>query len=165
MVRATFFGRADSDVIDWLRASATERWRTYNIRDVDTVGIELGAQKTFTNGAFVRTEYTGLNLDAAAVNLLSKYVLDYAPHSFVAAASVPLPNRFHVAPRLEYRQRSRSSGRTDYLLLDTRVGRRFARSFELFVEGTNLLDAQYQEIAGVAMPGAAMSVSLAIGTR
>jgi hypothetical protein len=92
-------------------------------------------------------------------------VLDYAPRSFAAAASVPLPGRFHVAPRLEYRRRSRSTGTADYVLLDTRIGRRIGRSLDLFVEGTNLFDVSYQEVAGVPMPGAAMTVSLAIRPR
>jgi hypothetical protein len=50
------------------------------------------------------------------------------------------------------------------VLLDTRLGRRINRTFDLFVDGTNLFDVEYQEIAGVAMPGAAVSVSLAIAT-
>jgi hypothetical protein len=37
--------------------------------------------------------------------------------------------------------------------------------FELLVDGANLLDAEYQEISGVAMPGATVSVSLAVGIR
>ena len=118
--------------------------------------------------------YTGLSLDASAVDQLSKYVLDYAPHSLTVAASIPLPGDVRVAPRLEYRERRRPyaqpnatvavEGR-DYALLDLRVGRRFASRYELFVEGTNLFDVAYQEVAGVAMPGAAWSVSLAIGAR
>src|SRR6185503_2563930 len=107
--------------------------------------------------------YTALDVDAAAVNQLSKYVLDYAPHSFVAAAAIPLPGRFSVAPRLEYRHRSRSTGTFDYVLLDARIGRHVGQHMELFVEGRNLLDENYQEIAGVAMPGATVAVSLAIG--
>ena len=158
---ATVFGRADRDVIDWLRPTSLDRWRTYNIREVASRGVELGARKTFANGAFVQGSYTGLDLDAEAVNQLSKYVLDYAPRSFAAAASIPLPARFHAAPRLEYRRRSRSSGVTDYVLLDARVGRRLSRFLDLFVEGTNLFDVSYQEVAGVRMPGAAMTVSLA----
>jgi iron complex outermembrane receptor protein len=165
MVQATLFGRADEDVIDWLRATTADRWRTFNIRDVDTVGVELGARKTFAGGAFLQAHYTGLNLEAAAVNQLSKYVLDYAPHSFTAAASMPLAGGFQVAPRLEYRLRRRSSGEADYLLLDARVARRFNRVLELFVEGTNLFDVNYQEVAGVRMPGAAMTVSLALHAR
>ena len=160
MLQATLFGRADHDVIDWLRSSTTERWRTYNIRDVDTTGVELGARRAFANGAFVHAQYTTLDVDAAAVTQLSKYVLDYAPRSFTVAALLPLPGRFHAAPRIEYRRRSRSSGITDYVLLDARIGRRLASAFEVFVEGTNLFDVSYQEIAGVRMPGVAMSAGL-----
>jgi outer membrane receptor protein involved in Fe transport len=70
-----------------------------------------------------------------------------------------------VAPRLEYRRRSRSTGTSDYVLLDMRLGRRINRNFDLFIDGTNLFDVSYQEIAGVPMPGAAFSVSLAVSAR
>ena len=170
MLQVTAFARADEDVIDWLRPTVADRWRTYNIRDVDTRGVELSARRTFAGGGFVQAGYTAVDLDAAAVDQLSKYVLDYAPHSFAAGAAVPLPGRFSVAPRVEYRHRTRATGpqstaTQDYVLLDARVSRRFSQMFELYVEGTNLFDREYQEIAGVAMPGAAMSVSLAIAMR
>jgi iron complex outermembrane recepter protein len=163
IVQATMFGRADSDVIDWLRPTVADRWRTYNIRDVDTRGLALGVRKTFGSGPMILAEYTGLDVDAASVDQLSKYVLDFAPHSFVAAAAIPLPREFSVAPRLEYRRRSRTTGTSDYVLLDARIGRRIGRHLELFVEGSNLLDEQYQEVAGVAMPGASVAISLAVG--
>ncbi|MNC86948.1 hypothetical protein D3C83_26380 [compost metagenome] len=92
-------------------------------------------------------------------------MLDYAPRSFTAASAVALPGGFTLAPRLEYRRRTRSSGTTDYVLLDARVGRRFGRMFDLFVEGTNLFDVRYEEVAGVRMPGAAMSVALSLRGR
>jgi hypothetical protein len=50
-------------------------------------------------------------------------------------------------------------------VLDTRLGRRIGRNFDLYVDGTNLFDVTYEEIAGVAMPGAAVTVSLAINSR
>ena len=165
MLQATVFGRADDDVIDWLRPTVADRWRTFNIRDVHTLGVELGARRTFAGGAFVQAQYTALDLDAAAVNQLSKYVLDYAPQSFTAAASLPLVAGLHLAPRLEYRLRRRSAGETDYVLLDARIARRITPMLELFVEGTNLFDVSYQEVAGVRMPGAAMTVSLALRAR
>ena len=93
MSQATMFGRADSDVIDWLRPTTADRWQTYNVRDVDTLGFEVGAQKTFAGGAFVSAQFTAVDLDAAAVTQLSKYVLDYAPHSFTAAGLVAAPGR------------------------------------------------------------------------
>jgi iron complex outermembrane receptor protein len=162
LLQTTLFTRQDKDVIDWLRPTTVDRWQTYNVRDVDTLGLEIGVQKTLGSGVFVHAQYTAIDIDAATVDQLSKYVLDYAPQSFTAAAAVPLPAGFRVAPRVEYRRRSRSTGTSDYVLLDTRLGKRISRMFDLCVDGTNLFDVDYQEIAGVAMPGAAVSVSLAI---
>jgi outer membrane cobalamin receptor len=159
-VGATVFGRFDHDVIDWLRASAAERWQTYNIRDVDTVGMEITVRRNLADGSFVQAGYTTLDVEAADVTQLSKYVLDYAPHSFVAAAAVVLPAALQVAPRLEYKRRTRSTGTSDYAVFDVRVSRRFGL-YEIRVEGTNLGDAVYQEVLGVAMPGRGASISLA----
>jgi iron complex outermembrane receptor protein len=163
-VSGTIFGRAEQDVIDWLRPTTADRWRTFNIRDVDTAGVELAASRTFATGAFLQVAYTGLDVQAASVTQLSKYVLDYAPHALSAAAIVPLPLDIRVAPRLEVKHRTRSTGTSDYALVDLRVSRRFG-SYELRVDGTNLLDADYQEVLGVAMPGTAFSASVAIGVR
>jgi iron complex outermembrane receptor protein len=161
---ATLFGRVDHDVIDWLRASTAERWRTYNIRDVDTLGVELTANRTLPGGAFLLVAYTGLDVQAAGVTQLSKYVLDYAPHTLTAAFVVPLPAGVRFAPRVEYKHRTRSTGTADYTLLDARLARRFG-AFELSAEGANLLNQSYQEIALIPMPGRAVSVSLSVTAR
>jgi len=161
-VSGTVFGRLDDDVIDWLRPNTSERWRTYNIRDVDTLGVELALTRTLAAGAFVQAGYTFLDVDAAAVSQLSKYVLDYAPHGVVAAGSVPLFARVQLAPRFEYRHRTRSTGESDYALFDVRVSRAFGR-YDIRVEATNLANASYQEVTGVAMPGRAFTVALAVG--
>lgn len=162
VLQGTVFGRADRNVIDWLRDSPAERWRTYNIRSVAARGVEAGVRRSFAAGMFVLAEYTGIDLDAAAVRQLSKYVLDYAPHTVVAAGLFPAPGGVRVSPRVEYRRRQRSAGRLEYVLIDVRVARRLTRGLELRVDGTNLLDRSYQEIAGVDMPGASMAVSLAV---
>jgi iron complex outermembrane recepter protein len=170
-LHATVFGRADNDVIDWLRPSTAVRWQTYNVRDVNTKGVELSVSRSLPRGGFVQVGYTALDLDASAVDQLSKYVLDYAPHSLTAAASIPLPRRFRLAPRLEVRERRRpypvatggtALGDRDYALFDLRLARRFGEHYELAIEGTNLFDVSYQEIAGVAMPGAKWAVALAV---
>jgi iron complex outermembrane receptor protein len=163
VVQGTAFGRADSDVIDWLRPTVADRWQTYNIRDVDTRGVEVSARKSFSRDAFVIVAYTGLDLDAPAVTQLSKYALDYAPRSFTAAGALPLPGGFRLAPRLEYRRRSRPLAAEEYVVVDARLGRRFGPLFDLYVDGTNLLDERYAEIAGVPMPGAAVMIGLTVG--
>ena len=135
------------------------------MRNVGTKGIELAVRRSFARGAFAQIEYTGIDLDAAAVTQLSKYLLDYAPRSLIGSASLPVAGGVRVAPRVEYRRRSRSSGTSQYVVLDLRVARRLGAMFDLFVDGTNLLDRRYQEIAGVDMPGAAMIVSLGLRDR
>ena len=164
MITGTVFGRLDQDAIDWLRASTAERWRTYNIRDVDTVGVEFSVRRAFTDDMFVQADYTGLSVHAAAVTQLSKYVLDFAPHTATVTAAVPLPGRASVAPRVEYKRRRRSAGSGEYVLLDVRVSRRFG-PYELQAEGTNLFNTAYQEIVGVAMPGRAATLSMVVGGR
>jgi iron complex outermembrane receptor protein len=161
MASATIFGRLDHDVIDWLRPTVADRWRTYNIRDVDTVGFEISGRRTTSNGSFVQVAYTNLDVQADAVTQLSKYVLDYAPHTVAVGASIDTPGALRVAPRLEYKHRTRSTGTSDYALIDLRVSRLFGL-YEVRLEGTNLGNESYQEILGVAMPGRAVSVSVAV---
>ena len=168
---ATVFGRHDHDVIDWLRPDPTALWRTYNIRDVATRGLELTARRALANGSFMQLGYTRLSLDAAAVSQQSKYALDYAPHILTAAAAISLPAAIRLAPRLEYTHRTRATGRIDapmadtrYTVFDVRVSRAFG-VYQVYADGTNLLDASYQEVLGVQMPGAAFSVSLSARLR
>jgi outer membrane cobalamin receptor len=113
----------------------------------------------------VNLQFTGVDLDAAAVTQLSKYILDYAPRSFTASGVLPLLGAFSVAPRIEYRRRSRPAATNDYVLLDLRVSKRISRFGDVFVEGSNLFDREYQEIAGVSMPGATVAVGFALRTQ
>ena len=172
LVQATAFGRADHDVIDWLCAdqscgtpAATDRWRTFNVRDVDTRGVELTVRRALAGGGFLQAGYTGLVVEAPAITLMSKYVLDYTPRSFAAAGLVPIGAGIHVAPRVEFRRRTRTTGTSDYVLLDARVSRRIGPVYELAIDGTNLLAAEYEEVQGVRMPGAAVMLELRIGRR
>lgn len=145
----SLFARRESNVIDWIRASSLERWRTTNIRRVAVRGAEIGVLRRTPAAGFLRLDYTYLDADAGAVDFLSKYVLDYARHKITASASIALPGGFALGERLAY---ARRADRRSSWVLDARASRRVGRA-DLFVEGTNLLDEAYQEIVGVDMPG------------
>jgi len=171
VARAAIFRRADEDVIDWLRPDPTVRWQTYNVRDVDTVGVELGLSRSLPRGGFLEAGFTGLDVSAPSVTQLSKYALDYAPHSLTAAVGLPRLGRVRVTPRLEYRDRRRPRSQpsgvvalssADYVLLDARVSVALVPKVELMVDGSNLFDVAYQEVAGVPMPGAKLAVMLVV---
>src|SRR6185436_14744853 len=71
---ASPFIRWDEDVIDWIRNSTAEKWRTTNVRDVTTTGAEVSATRS-VGATLFRVQYAGLRVDAPALNVLSKYVL------------------------------------------------------------------------------------------
>jgi iron complex outermembrane receptor protein len=148
MTTLTFFARDEKDVIDWIRETPLQKWRTANLRQVGTRGLEVGIQHLLPRGR-IELQYTYLDVRAGAVPFLSKYVLDYARHSVIGFASLTLPVAINLGPRLSYR--FREDGR-DYWILDCRVARQFGR-FKLYLEGSNLTNSQYQEIRGVDMPG------------
>lgn len=161
---ATLFSRDDYDVIDWLRPTTADRWRTYNVRKVDSVGVELTARRLLTHGAFVQGGYTGLRVRTSEVAQLSKYVQDVTPHAFVAAGSVALPAGLRAAPRFEFKKRRSGVTDRDATLLDLRVSRRIAR-WDFRVDMTNLFNDRYQEVLGVDLPGRALTASAVFGSN
>ena len=154
---ATAFRRWDRNVIDWVRASTAERWQTTNVHDVDTHGIELAIGREIGN-ATGRITYAWVDSSAPRLTLLSKYVLDYTQHAIGAQIAHDLPSQFAISARADYRRRS---DRQRYTLVDARVSKRIGRA-ALFLEGSNLLDETYTEIAGVAMPGRAAMAGVTI---
>ena len=166
IAQATMFVRADEDVIDWLRPTTADRWRTYNIRDVDTRGVELGIRKTFSSGPIVLAEYTGPRRRCRGgesavevrARLRAALVRRRGGDSAAWQGSASRRGSSTVAARA---RRARS---TTCCSMRASAGAS-DKHFELFVEGRNLFDDSYQEIAGVAMPGATVVVSIAIGSR
>jgi vitamin B12 transporter len=152
----TFFSRSDRNVIDWIRASASEKWRTANIRKLRAAGAEIGIERSLGAQARIAVRYSRISLDAGRIDYSSKYVLDYARDSWAASTSFPMPFALGYLQTLSYKRRA--DGRS-YWLLDGRVERHF-RHFTVGVDFTNLLDSRYQEVIGVDMPGRWFAVSL-----
>ncbi|MCC7007781.1 MAG: TonB-dependent receptor [Acidobacteria bacterium] len=144
----TPFRRWDRNVIDWLRPSPADKWRSTNVRDVAATGVETSLAKRWGSG-MVRLSYAGLHVDAPALTLQSKYVLEYARHQIGGSLSLPIGQTFRVALNVDHRRRFDGQA---YGLVGARVTRRFARA-DVFVDGSNLLNETYHEIVGVAMPG------------
>jgi vitamin B12 transporter len=154
------FVRWDTNVIDWVRASSADRWRSTNVRDVTARGIDLSVSHRHGAG-FARMYYSGLHVDAPALTTLSKYVLEYPRYSAGGAAAISLPARVSVGATVDYR--NRLDGQR-YTLIGLRVARTI-RSGEVFVSGSNLLNERYREIAGVNMPGRWMAVGFQLTTN
>jgi outer membrane receptor protein involved in Fe transport len=108
-----------------------------------------------------QARYTWLESRAPSLTLQSKYALDFSRHAFGLDVTARLPGSLLVSPTLEYR---RKAGGRDWWRLDLRLVRAIGR-FELYADGRNLTDAQYQEILGVEMPGRSFGLGLRAALR
>jgi iron complex outermembrane receptor protein len=151
------FTRWDERVIDWVRADPADLWRSTNVRDVRTRGLELTATGRLST-AFVRLSLTAQRVDAPALTLLSKYVLEYARYSAVVAGAVPVGGGVRLGGHVD--RRVRYDGQR-YTIVGVRVSRRLGRA-DLFLSGTNLLNARYTEIPNVVLPGRWLLVGLSL---
>jgi len=157
MGSATLFSRRERDVIDWVRRSPAEKWKTANIREFHVQGAELTLNRSFASGAhWLRAHYTFIAGDPGPIDYQSKYVLDYARHSWAASATASLPHSLGCSLKMGYRRHA--DGRS-YRVLDGRLARKFGE-VELSLDGSNLLNAGYQEVTGVDMPGRWLSMRL-----
>jgi outer membrane cobalamin receptor len=145
----TLFSRQEQDVIDWIRASAGEKWHTANIRNLRTLGAEISLEHSLGSQARIAVHYTRISIDAGKIDFKSKYVLDYARDSWTASASFPMRFAFEYQQTASYKRRA--DGRS-YCLLDGRLERHF-RKFTAALDLTNMLNSEYQEVIGVDMPG------------
>ncbi len=160
LARATAFVRRDRDVIDWTRPSAAERWQTMNVRHVAGAGIEVGVRHVIGDASWFDMHYTHLRTRASALEgLLSKYVLEYAPHNLVVSGAIRGPWRLDIGPRLAWTDRNDRRG---YVIADLRISRAVGE-FLPFIEASNLFDERYQEIVGVDMPGRWISAGVRVG--
>ena len=145
----TIFARKEKNVIDWIRQSENERWRTFNIRRLQTLGFELNLIHSPRSTIQWSGRYSYVSTKADSVDYISKYVLDYARHSIVLSTSFELPFEMKYMQSVRYRRLS--DGRS-YWLVDGGLQKRFY-GLVACADFSNLLDSQYQEIHGVDMPG------------
>ncbi len=150
------FGRWDGSVIDWVRPSPSERWRTANIRDVTTLGVELATSRRIGEHLDVGAHYGYLSSEVEDLELLSKYLLDFARHTAGIRLQLDIPGGLEFGQDVSYRRHA--DGR-DGVVVDARLAKRVGR-FLLYVDARNLLDSRTQEIRGLDVPGRAISVGM-----
>jgi iron complex outermembrane receptor protein len=159
---AAYFHRHATDLIDFVRSSSSEVWRARNVRQADTDGVEASAdwargRPPFLTLLRVQASYAFVDLaslSAAADGATQgKYVLDPLHAKWDFAAGVALPFDLSATSRLSYL--SRPSFADGVWLLSTRLSWQAFQGhiLEFFVDGDNLGNVRYEEVAGVPLPG------------
>jgi outer membrane receptor protein involved in Fe transport len=180
-----FYNRYD-DLIVAVGTSLRDasRYRTDNISNARSRGVELAADWQSSWGLLVRGAYTWLDTEVLAVDGTSVAPPPFAPgdplirrpsHRGRFAAQLTLPK---VTAFAEMSARGRSLDvepnlgasaglfeNPGFAVVDAGVSTRLTRHAELFARGLNLLDRRYEETLGYPAPGrrGMVGVRLALG--
>jgi iron complex outermembrane receptor protein len=151
-VDSAIFQRRERDGIDFVRPSPTDIWRATNFQRLRFTGFEASARIRAAEAHLVDFSYTGLRGAQSALNgLFSRYSFNYPRHLGIAGWQGTFPAGIVARTRIGAVQRF---ARDPYAVVDLYAARARGR-IHPFVQVTNLSDAVYQEIFGVAMPGRA----------
>jgi vitamin B12 transporter len=159
---AAYFHRHATDLIDFVRSSSSELFRARNVREADADGVEVSADWTRGRPSFLtqlRVQAAYVFVDLASLSAAAdgatqgKYVLDPLHAKWDVAAGVALPFDLSATSRLSYL--SRPSFADGVWLLSARLSWQAfqGRILEFFLDGDNLGNVRYEEVAGVPLPG------------
>ncbi len=158
---ATAFERRESNDIDYVRASAADPWQATNIARLEFTGVEASAAIVPARGQELTVSFEAIHgTEQSLGGLLSEYAFNYPSQSGVVAWRGGFRG---VVARVRLGAENRL-GQSPYALLDVSAGYGKGRVHP-FVRLTNVGDARYQEIAGVAMPGRAVMGGLEVELR
>ena len=157
-VKASYFYRHVTDLIDWVRANDSLPWQPENVHILNTSGLTMQVNYVLSEHLKLPDDYTiGLNLSytyldqeiRAAGEGLSKYAVEGLRHQLIARVNSRLFNKLEVNMTGRYQQRINGN---DYTVLDIRLGYK-AGPVLIYSDLNNLLDTQYKEIGTIQMPG------------
>ncbi len=146
---ATVFERRDTDLIDYVRTSASDIFRATNFDHLAFTGGEAEMEWEPWSGETFDTQYTGMRGDRRNDPLVeSKYVFNYPVHSAVVAWRGQIGKWIVGRTRIGVVERFDSGV---YGVWDASAALARGR-VRPFVQLTDLTDTVYYEIPGVVMP-------------
>lgn len=138
----TLFRREGNDFIGWVWNEKEGAYMAQNIGEVNISGLELSL-KLDTNPVPLTLEYMYMDSNMKRV----KYT--HIRHKFSVGIHIPIP--FGLSSAIKGRYEDKLYG-DRYFLLDAKLTKEL-KGFQLFMEATNLLNSDYEEIEGIPMPG------------
>ncbi len=146
-----------SSVIDWTRANDTLAWQPRNLNNINSFGLEsdldfrfdqIMEEDVFIKRLFIGYHYINANLEIDN-DLLSRYALEHLSSQLSVGLEHRIYKNLYNSMKLRFVDRITMD---NYWVFDAKVFWK-ANNYSIFVEGTNLLDAEYRETNLVLMPG------------
>lgn len=146
---AAIFYRKEKDMIDWVKRNISDPFRAENITKDDVLGTEAYVQVKVNDFLNLDCGYTFINKHVFGEGYIYKYGQNYIRHMSNSLFSFKTPFGIQTAG-LTYKKKPHRRG---WLLFDTLLTYDFNKHSKVFLNVTNLLNVEYQEIEGIPQPG------------
>lgn len=144
-----FFLRQENKMIDWVRADPSQKWQARNFTSDNVLGAEYSLHKKFNRLFSLDANYTYTDKAVDNQGYLYKYGLNYARHLVSTVFNLDLPfGRQEIG--FDYKMRP---GRRGWLLLNAGLNYNLNKNTKIFLNLTNILNVEYQDIVGIPQPG------------
>ncbi len=166
-ILSALFYRNGKNTIDWVKKSDTEKWQTMNYTEINTTGFQIAVNKKmhYRFIDYFNINYTYLYQNKPQKNYISKYTLNYLRHNLSFSMNHEIIKNLFFSWRVKYGFRNGA-----FFMLNKAtnaveekpfganwlVSAKISYSFgvaNFYVQGSNLLDADYYDISYIKLPG------------
>jgi len=145
----TIFLRQEKGMIDWVRSDSTQPWQARNFTRDNVFGVEYSLRKKINRFLSLDANYTYTDKSIDNQGYLYKYGANYAQHLINTVFSLQLPfGRQEIG--FNYKKRPARRG---WLLMNAGLNYNLTQNAKIFLNSTNLLNVEYQDIEGIPQPG------------
>lgn len=162
LLQANAFFRHATDLIDWTKDTAADKWQARNFNKVYTNGVEFNGKYRYKLNEmpqFLKLAYTFMDeqiLDQQVA--FSRYSLNSFKHQVIIGWNTQFLK--NIQHGINYRFVERTQG-VIYQLVDANINYNY-KNFNLGLQVNNLFDIDYTETNLVQMPGFNMALRLGI---
>jgi len=145
-----FFLRQERQMIDWVKSDASQKyWQARNFTRDNVFGIEYSMHKEINKLLSLDANYAYADKSIDNQGYLYKYGPNYARHLVNTVFNFDLPfGRQEIG--FSYKKRPERRG---WLLINAGLNYNLNRNSKIFLNSTNILNVEYQDIAGIPCPG------------
>jgi len=145
----SFFLRQEKDMIDWVRSDPIQKWQARNFTRDNVFGIEYVLRKKINRFLSLDASYTYTDKSINNQGYLYKYGPNYAQHLVNTVFNLFLPfGQQEIG--FSYKK---GPGRRGWLLMNSGFNYEINHNAKIFLHAENILNVEYQDIAGIPQPG------------
>ncbi len=143
------FLRQEHQMIDWVRSDPSLKWQAKNFTKDNVFGVEYSLHKKINQLLSLDANYTYTDKSIDNQGYQYKYGVNYAQHLVNTIFNFHLPfGQQEVG--FTYKKRPARNG---WLLMNAGLNYNLNKSSKIFLNSTNILNVEYQDIAGIPCPG------------